>query len=312
VLLLSPAPLLAALLLALALDALAGDPAWLYRRLPHPVVLIGRALEALERRWLDPAAPATMQRRRGLAASLIVIAASAAAGLGLQAFCLALPWGWLALAIPMSTLLAWRGLDEHVASVACGLERSLAEGRLAVAEIVGRDPESLDAPAVARAAIESAAENFSDGVIAPLFWGLLLGLPGMLAYKAINTTDSMIGHLSPRFSQFGRFAARLDDAANWLPARLAALLLLLAAALMPGARPGGGGRGRRPPPPPPATARRTPAGPRPRPPAASAFASPARAATMGSWSTTPGWGRAAPVPGPPTSAARSIWSAARR
>jgi adenosylcobinamide-phosphate synthase len=242
VLLVSPAPLLAALLLALALDALAGDPAWLYRRLPHPVVLIGRALEALERRWLDPAAPAAARRRQGLAASLIVIAASAAAGLALQVLCLALPLGWLALAVPMSTLLAWRGLEQHVASVACGLEQSLADGRLAVAEIVGRDPQSLDAPAVARAAIESAAENFSDGVIAPLFWGLLLGLPGMLAYKAINTADSMIGHRSPRFLYFGRFAARLDDAANWLPARLAALLLLLAAALLPGGRPRAGWR----------------------------------------------------------------------
>jgi adenosylcobinamide-phosphate synthase len=205
-------------------------------------VLIGRALEALERGWLDPAAPAAAQRRHGLAASLIVIAASAAAGLALQALCLALPWGALVLAVPISTLLAWRGLDEHVVRVACGLEQSLADGRLAVAEIVGRDPESLDAAAVARAAIESAAENFSDGVIAPLFWGLLLGLPGMLAYKAINTADSMIGHLSPRFSQFGRFAARLDDAANWLPARFSAFLLLGAAALMPGASPRAGWR----------------------------------------------------------------------
>ncbi len=232
-LLIDPAPLLAALLLALALDALAGDPAALYRRLPHPVVLIGRALTALEARWLDPAAAPATLRRRGRAASLLVIAASAASGLALQALCLLLPHGWLALALLMSTLLAWRGLDQHVAAVAAGLDRSLATGRHSVAQIVGRDPASLDEHAVARAAIESAAENFSDGVLAPLFWGLVLGLPGMLAYKALNTADSMIGHRSPRFCHFGRFAARADDAANWLPARLAALLILAAAAFTP-------------------------------------------------------------------------------
>jgi adenosylcobinamide-phosphate synthase len=241
-LLIAPAPLLTTLLLALALDALIGDPAWLYRRLPHPVALIGRALAALETRWLDPAASAAAQRRRGAAASLLVIAASTAIGLALQTLCQALPYGWLALALLMSTLLAWRGLDRHVAAVASGLERSLADGRRAVARIVGRDPESLDAHAVARAAIESAAENFSDGVLAPLLWGLLLGLPGMLAYKAINTADSMIGHRSPRFVHFGRFAARLDDAANWLPARLTAFLILIAAALTPGTSPTAGWR----------------------------------------------------------------------
>jgi adenosylcobinamide-phosphate synthase len=241
-LLVTPSPPLAGLLLALGLDALAGDPAWLYRRLPHPVVLIGRATAFLEARWLDPAAAAVAQQRRGAAASLLVIAASTAAGLALQALCLALPYGWLAQAVLMSTLLAWRGLDQHVAAVARGLERSLADGRHAVARIVGRDPESLDADAVARAAIESAAENFSDAVVAPLLFGLLLGLPGMLAYKAVNTQDSMIGHRSPRFFHFGRFAARLDDAANWLPARLAAFLILGAAALTRGARPTAGWR----------------------------------------------------------------------
>ena len=234
-LLLEPLPLLASLLLALVLDALIGDPAWLYRRLPHPVVLIGRAIAALEARSLDPAAPAAAQRRRGLAASLLVIAAATAAGLLLQALCLGLRHGWLALAALMSTLLAGRSLQQHVAAVARGLGQSLADGRLAVARIVGRDPDSLDAHAVARAAIELAAENFSDGVLAPLLWGAVLGLPGMLAYKAINTLDSMVGHRSPRFCHFGRFAARLDDAANWLPARLAALLILAAAALIPDA-----------------------------------------------------------------------------
>jgi adenosylcobinamide-phosphate synthase len=111
-----------------------------------------------------------------------------------------------------------------------------------VAHIVGRDPEQLDAPAVARAAIESTAENFSDGVAAPVLWGAVLGLAGMLAYKAINTADSMIGHRTPRYLDFGRLAARLDDVASWLPARLAALLILAAASLAPGTTPAAGWR----------------------------------------------------------------------
>jgi len=241
-LLLDATPLLAALLLALALDALIGDPEWLYRRLAHPVVVIGRATAWLEARWLGPTGPAEQQRRRGFAAGLVVIAASAAAGLTLQSLCLRLPYGWLALGLLMSTLVAFRGLHQHVAAVAAGLERSLADGRLAVARIVGRDPASLDRPAVARAAIESTAENFSDGVVAPLFWGLVLGLPGMLAYKAINTLDSMIGHRSQRYLHFGRFAARVDDFCNWLPARLAALLLLTAAVAVRDATPAEGWR----------------------------------------------------------------------
>jgi adenosylcobinamide-phosphate synthase len=244
-LLLTPEWLLASLFLALALDAILGDPAWLYRRLPHPVAVIGRLVARLEESWLDLDAPAAEQARRGRAASLIVIAGSAAVGLALQELCLRLRHGWLPLALLMSTLIAWRGLAQHVGAVADGLERSLADGRRAVARIVGRDPESLDAHGVARAAIESTAENFADGVVAPLLWGLLLGLPGMLAYKAINTLDSMIGHRSPRHRHFGRFAARLDDFANWLPARLAALLILAAALLGAGTTPGEGWRAMR-------------------------------------------------------------------
>ncbi len=244
-LLLTPEWLLASLFLALALDAILGDPAWLYRRLAHPVVVIGRLVERLEAGWLNPDAPAAEQARRGRTASLIVIAVSAAVGLALQELCLRLRHGWLPLALLMSTLIAWRGLAQHVGAVADGLERSLADGRRAVARIVGRDPDSLDAHGVARAAIESTAENFADGVVAPLLWGLLLGLPGMLAYKAINTLDSMIGHRSPRHLHFGRFGARLDDLANWLPARLAALLIVAAALPLPSATPGEGWRAMR-------------------------------------------------------------------
>jgi len=235
-----PAPLLGALLLALALDAVFGDPAWLWHRLPHPVVVMGRAIGWLEERSLDPAAPPAAQARRGRGASLAVIGASTVVALAVQAICVRLPLGWLWLAVAMSTLIAARGLYGHVAAVAAGLEQGLALGRRAVAHIVGRDPASLDAHGVARAAIESAAENFADGVIAPLFWGALLGLPGMAAYKAINTLDSMIGHRSPRYLHFGRFAARLDDVANWLPARLSALLIVGAALFLPGATPAAG------------------------------------------------------------------------
>jgi adenosylcobinamide-phosphate synthase len=241
-LLTEPATLLHALLLALALDALIGDPAWLYRRVPHPVALIGGAILRLERRWLDLGAPPHVLRRRGLLLGAVILAASAVVGLGLQWLCFRMPFGWLLLGVLMSSLLAQRGLYEHAAAVAAGLREGLAQGRAAVARIVGRDPEQLDGPAVARAAIESTAENFSDGVAAPVLWGALLGLPGMLAYKAVNTADSMIGHRSSRYMDFGRFAARLDDVASWLPARLAALLILAAATFSPGTTPAAGWR----------------------------------------------------------------------
>jgi adenosylcobinamide-phosphate synthase len=241
-LLIDPATLLQALLLALLLDALIGDPAWLYRRVPHPVALIGRAISWLERRWLDLDQPPAVRRQAGRRLVLVIVLASALIGLGLQWLCLSLPLGWLLLGLLMSSLLAQRGLYEHVAAVATGLDQGLPEGRAAVAHIVGRDPEQLDAPAVARAAIESTAENFADGAVAPLLWAAVLGLPGMLVYKAINTADSMIGHRSPRYLDFGRFAARLDDVASWLPARLAALLILAAACFCPGARPAAGWR----------------------------------------------------------------------
>jgi adenosylcobinamide-phosphate synthase len=242
VLLIDPPLHFGSLLLALALDALLGDRRWLWDRVAHPVVAIGRAIACLERRWLDVQAPAADQAQRGRAASLLVIGATVLVALAVQELCLRLPLGWLLLGIAMSTLIAARGLYDHVAVVATGLELGLEQGREAVAHIVGRDPASLDAHGVARAAIESTAENFADGVIAPLFWGVLFGLPGMAAYKAVNTLDSMIGHRSPRYLHFGRFTARLDDFANWLPARLSALLILAVALLLPGATPAAGWR----------------------------------------------------------------------
>jgi adenosylcobinamide-phosphate synthase len=233
---------LAGLLLALALDALIGDPVWLYRRVPHPVALIGGAIGYLERVLLDQGDEPARQCRRGAMLCFAVTTTAAALGVVLQRLCLALPFGWFWLGLLMSTLIAWRGLHRHVADVADGLDRSLPAARRAVAHIVGRDPDSLDEHAVARAAIESTAENFSDGVVAPLFWGVFFGLPGLLAYKAINTLDSAIGYRTPLHLYFGWFSARLDDAANWLPARLSAILILIAALFVPLAHAGVGWR----------------------------------------------------------------------
>jgi adenosylcobinamide-phosphate synthase len=226
--------ILIVLLVALAIDAVAGDPAWFYRAIPHPVAVLGRTVAVLEARWNDP--QANPARRRELGALSVLLITAGAAGFawaltyGLRQF----SWGWGVEAVAASTLIAFRGLHDHVRTVASALDQGTGPGRQAVAEIVGRDPASLDGPGVARAAIESAAENFADGMIAPIFWFLVAGLPGMAAYKAINTLDSMIGYRSSRYADFGRVAARLDDVANILPARIAGGLIVIAAAAIPG------------------------------------------------------------------------------
>lgn len=149
-----------------------------------------------------------------------------------QRYLLMLPFGIAAVALLASTLLAQRSLYDHVARVAAALEREgLAAGRAAVADIVGRDTAALDEAGVVCAAIESLAENFSDGVVAPAFWMAVAGLPGAATYKAINTADSMIGHRTPRHKSFGWAAARLDDLVNLPASRLAALLIIAGAAL---------------------------------------------------------------------------------
>ena len=229
------APTLAILLLAMAVDLVAGDPKWLYRLLPHPVVLLGRLIDALSRSLNRQALPRGRRIIRGGLCSLLVVGLAGGIGVALHVLLAGLPFGWIVEGLLASSLLAFRGLYDAVRAVARGLGESLAAGRAAVGHIVGRDPASLDAAGVARAAAESAAENFSDGFVAPVFWFLLLGLPGLLAYKAINTLDSMIGHRDARFEAFGKVAARLDDAANLLPARLAGLLIVLAAVLLPSA-----------------------------------------------------------------------------
>ena len=177
---------------------------------------MGRAVAWADRRFND------RTRLAGVLALLLLLAGAVATGLALAA----LP-GALAEVLVGAVLLAQRSLADHVGAVARALRLSLPEGRHAVSMIVGRDTAGMDEPAVARAAIESAAENFSDGVVAPAFWFAVAGLPGLLAYKLVNTADSMIGHRTPRHEQFGWAAARLDDLLNLIPARLSACLLWL-------------------------------------------------------------------------------------
>ncbi len=211
------------LLGALLLDAALGDLPALFRRAPHPVALVGRLIDHLDARLNRPERPAADQRMRGAFALVAVTAAAAATGWVVSLF------GWPPTMLLAFLLIAQRGLYDHVAAVASGLESGLEQGRKAVSHIAGRDPASLDAHGVARAGIESLAENFSDGVVAPVFWFLLLGLPGLCAFKAVNTLDSMIGHRTARHEAFGAWSARADDIACFLPARISAVLLMAAA-----------------------------------------------------------------------------------
>jgi adenosylcobinamide-phosphate synthase len=224
------------LLIALGIDAWYGDPVALYRKVPHPVVIIGNAIGWADRTFNREGDAPHRRRNAGIALVVVLLAAALLVGGAIQSLLLALPFGWLWLGVVTSALVAQRSLYGHVADVARAIEVSgLEGGRLAVSKIVGRDPNRLDKGGVCRAAIESLAENFSDAVVAPTFWALLLGLPGLIAYKAINTADSMIGHRSPRHLDFGWGAARLDDLVNWPAARLSALLMSLGAVLLPGA-----------------------------------------------------------------------------
>jgi adenosylcobinamide-phosphate synthase len=208
------------LILALLLDAALGEPRWLWDRYPHPAVLMGRAVG-----WLDDRLNRGDDRRaKGVVAVAVLVAGALFLGWAIAAF----PDFGLLEIVVAAILLAQRSLADHVRDVAGALRLSLAEGRQAVARIVGRDTRAMEPPDVARAAIESAAENLSDGVVAPAFWFLVCGLPGMLVYKAVNTADSMIGHRTPRHEAFGWAAARLDDVLNWIPARLTAALIALA------------------------------------------------------------------------------------
>ena len=226
------------LFLALLLDAVVGEFGPLFRVLPHPVAMIGGLTGWFDRRLNRARRGERVRAFRGMMVTLLMIALAIAAGWGLRDLARALPHGWVIEVLAVTLLIAQRSLFDHVRAVARALDRDgLAGGRKAVARIVGRDPESLDKHGVSRAAVESLAESFSDGVVAPVFWYLLLGLPGLLVYKTINTMDSMIGYRTPQHAAFGWMAARTDDVLNYIPARIAAALIVLASVFVPRGRP---------------------------------------------------------------------------
>jgi adenosylcobinamide-phosphate synthase len=225
------------LALALPIEAALGYPDALYRRIGHPVTWIGALIAVADRRLNAEAVSFNVRRAAGLLALVLILAATTAAAWLVTRILTELgPWAPLAVAVLATSLLAQRSLYEHVAAVPRRLRADgIGGGREAVSRIVGRNPESLDESAVCRAAIESLAENFSDGVVAPAFWIGAGGLTGGALYKAVNTADSMIGHRTPRHEAFGWAAARLDDVVNLPVSRLSAVLIVAAAALQPGA-----------------------------------------------------------------------------
>ena len=214
------------------IELCAGYPQTLLRAIGHPVTWIGHLIAALDRLLNRDTADAYRRRGAGIVAILLLLGIVGAIAFVVERELLRLPFGLIGGAVVASTLIAQRSLHQHVADVATALEQGgVIAGRTAVAKIVGRDVGALDAAGVARAAIESLAENFSDAVVAPVFWMAIAGLPGAALYKAINTADSMIGHRTPRHEAFGWAAARLDDLVNLPASRLSALLLVAAAML---------------------------------------------------------------------------------
>ncbi|HEY6920816.1 MAG TPA: adenosylcobinamide-phosphate synthase CbiB, partial [Methyloceanibacter sp.] len=217
-------------LLALVFEAAFGYPDWLAQRIGHPVAWIGQLIETLDLRLNRESDDPARRRAAGVLALFIIIAITGIAAFLIARGLLFLPFGLVLVAVFASTLLAQRSLYAHVERVAAALEdEELEAARSAVSHIVGRDTAALDEAGVARAAMESLAENFSDAVVAPSFWMLIAGLPGAAIYKAINTADSMIGHRTERHQDFGWAAARLDDLVNLPASRLTALLLIGAA-----------------------------------------------------------------------------------
>ncbi len=226
--------------LSLLIERLVGYPDWLFRRIGHPVTWIGSLIALLDRKWNREQGSFSNREAKGVLALVVFLGVTVSIALALQNVLLVLPLGLLLVAIVGASLPAQKSLEQHVEAVATALEsEGLEGGRRAVSMIVGRDPDQLDEAAVCRAAIESLAENFSDGIVAPSFWLGLLGLPGGAGYKAINTADSMIGHRTPRHEAFGWASARLDDLVNLPASRLTACLFILAAVFVKGASPQG-------------------------------------------------------------------------
>lgn len=226
------------LVLALVLDAAMGGMRLIFKVIPHPVVVIGHVIGWFDKK-LNRANRSQMDRAlRGALSVAAVIIIAGAVGVGVQWLTLHHDFGWAVELFLLIALLAQRELYSAVRKVFLALKSSGVEsGRAAVSQIVGRDPAQLDEHGVCRAAIESLAENFSDGVVAPVFWYVLFGFPGLLIYKAVNTLDSMIGYKNEKYRAFGFTAARLDDILNLIPARLSGLIFTIAAMIAPKSNP---------------------------------------------------------------------------
>jgi adenosylcobinamide-phosphate synthase len=215
--------------LALGLEAALGYPAWLHRLAPHPVAWPAAVIEGMERRWNRPALADGRRRLLGVAVVVVLLGSAVLPGAILHGLLGGSLLGLAVIALLATLGLAQRSLHQHVAAVLAPLRAGdLPAARAAVGMIVGRDTAELDAEEVAAAALESLAESFNDGVVAPAFWLLVGGLPGLFAYKCVNTADSLIGHREPRWRMFGWAAARADDLMNLVPARLAGALIVLA------------------------------------------------------------------------------------
>lgn len=218
------------LLAAIIIDALIGDPDWIWRKVPHPVVYFGYGINFADKYLNQDHWSASVRKRNGALAILVLLFISIIVGKTLLWLLSGLGfWGLMIEAVLVSIFIAQKSLSDHIKRVIIPLSKGDIEGgRYAVSMIVGRDPKQLDQSGICRASIESLAENFSDGVVAPIFWYAVFGLPGILAYKMLNTADSMIGHMNVKYQDFGWASAKLDDLVNWAPARLSAVLIALA------------------------------------------------------------------------------------
>ena len=225
--------------LALLIERWLGYPRRLTDLIGHPVIWMGRFIAFMER-GVDKRERTPRQRREaGIFTLAVLLLVTLAIALVIQQLLRGLPFGWLLETLIATPFLAQKELGRTVEAVATASDTSLDAGREAVSHIVGRDPQALDEAGVARAAIETLAESTSDGIVAPWFWLVLLGLPGIALYKAINTADSMIGHLNERYRDYGWAAAKLDDLVNWLPSRLTAVLITMGCFVTPHASPSG-------------------------------------------------------------------------
>ncbi|UXN73733.1 adenosylcobinamide-phosphate synthase CbiB [Devosia sp. A8/3-2] len=223
--------------LALLLERFVGYPQFLTARIGHPVMWFGWLIAYMEQRTNTTDRTASQRKLAGVVSLALLLLVALAAALLVQKITRSMPLGWLLEVLLATPFLAQKELGRAVEAVADALGISLVAGREAVSQIVGRDPQTLDEAGVSRAAIETLAESTSDGVVAPWFWLVLLGLPGIVLYKAINTADSMIGHLNERYRDYGWAAARLDDVVNFIPARLSAVLVTIACFFIPDASP---------------------------------------------------------------------------